>query len=100
MIEPLERGFGTVLGNSLRRVMLSSLPGGAVFSIKIDNIFHEFTSIPNVREDVTMIILNIKGLILQMQPDDDEIYTLRIKTKKDHVQFMLATLNVLLELKY
>lgn len=78
VIEPLERGFGTTLGNSLRRVMLSSLPGGAVFSIKIDNIFHEFTSIPNVREDVTMIILNIKGLILQMQPDDDEIYTLRI----------------------
>lgn len=79
VIEPLERGFGTTLGNALRRVMLSSLPGGAVFSIKIDNVFHEFTSIPNVKEDVTLIILNIKNLILDIDPEDDEVYTLRIQ---------------------
>lgn len=79
VIEPLERGFGTTLGNALRRVMLSSLPGGAVFSVKIDNVFHEFTSIPSVKEDVTLIILNIKNLILDIDPEDDEVYTLRIQ---------------------
>ncbi|MDY6062807.1 MAG: DNA-directed RNA polymerase subunit alpha [Erysipelotrichaceae bacterium] len=78
VIEPLERGFGTTIGNALRRVMLSSLPGGAVYSIKIDNIYHEFTSIPGVKEDVTMIILNVKGLILDINPSDDNVYTLRI----------------------
>ena len=76
VISPLERGFGTTLGNALRRVMLSSLPGGAVYSIKIDQIFHEFSSIKGVKEDVTMIILNIKNLILKV--DGDEPYTLRI----------------------
>ena len=61
-LEPLERGFGTTLGNSLRRVLLSSLPGVAVTSVKIDGIQHEFSTIPGVKEDVTEIILNIKGL--------------------------------------
>ena len=75
-IEPLERGFGTTIGNALRRVLLSSLPGAAVFSIKIENVYHEFTSVPGIVEDVTNIILNIKKLILKI--DDDEIYTLRI----------------------
>jgi DNA-directed RNA polymerase subunit alpha len=62
VIEPLERGYGTTLGNSLRRVLLSSLPGVAVTSVKIDGILHEFSTIPGVKEDVTEIILNIKGL--------------------------------------
>ncbi|MEG0841680.1 MAG: DNA-directed RNA polymerase subunit alpha [Erysipelotrichaceae bacterium] len=76
VIEPLERGFGTTLGNALRRVLLSSLPGGAVFSIKVDSVYHEFTAMKGVVEDVTAIILNIKSLIIDIQ--DDEIYTLRI----------------------
>lgn len=76
VVEPLERGFGTTLGNALRRVLLSSLPGAAVFSIKVDGVYHEFTSIPGIVEDVTAIILNIKTLVMSIQ--DDEIYTLRI----------------------
>ena len=76
VFEPLERGFGTTIGNALRRVLLSSLPGGAVFSIKVDGVYHEFTSIPGIVEDVTAIILNIKTLVMEIQ--DDEIYTLRI----------------------
>jgi DNA-directed RNA polymerase subunit alpha len=62
VLEPLERGYGTTLGNSLRRVLLSSLPGVAVTSIKIDGVQHEFSTIPGVKEDVTEIVLNIKGL--------------------------------------
>ena len=62
VLEPLERGYGTTLGNSLRRVLLSSLPGVAVVSIKIDGVQHEFSTIPGVKEDVTEIVLNIKGL--------------------------------------
>ena len=79
VISPLERGFGTTLGNALRRVMLSSLPGGAVYSIKLDGVYHEFSSIKGVREDVTMMILNIKSLILNIL--DDDSYTLRISAK-------------------
>lgn len=79
VISPLERGFGTTLGNALRRTMLSSLPGGAVYSIKVDGVFHEFSSIKGVKEDVTLIILNIKKLILDI--NDDEVYTLRISAK-------------------
>lgn len=62
ILEPLERGYGTTLGNSLRRVLLSSLPGVAVTSIKIDGVQHEFSTIPGVKEDVTELVLNIKGL--------------------------------------
>lgn len=79
VIEPLERGFGTTIGNALRRVLLSSLPGAAVFSVKIEGVYHEFTSIPGVKEDVTSIILNLKELIMTIS--DDEIYTLRISQK-------------------
>ena len=79
VFEPLERGFGTTIGNALRRVLLSSLPGAAVFSIKVDGIYHEFTSIPGVKEDVTAIILSIKTLIMEIA--DDEVYTLRISKK-------------------
>ena len=79
VISPLERGFGTTLGNALRRTMLSSLPGGAVYSIKVDGVFHEFSSIKGVKEDVTLIVLNIKNLILDIT--DDDVYTLRISAK-------------------
>ena len=79
VLEPLERGFGITLGNALRRVLISSLPGAAVFSIKADGVYHEFTTIPGVREDVAMMILNIKDLVMKI--DDDEIYTLKISAK-------------------
>ena len=69
VIEPLERGFGITLGNALRRVLLSSLQGGAVTAIKIDGVLHEFSSIPGVREDVTEIILNIKDLALKVDSE-------------------------------
>lgn len=64
--EPFERGFGTTMGNALRRVLLSSLPGAAVTSIKIEGVFHEFSTIPGVIEDVTILILNIKGVRLRL----------------------------------
>ena len=79
VLEPLERGFGITLGNALRRVLISSLPGAAVFSIKADGVYHEFTTIPGGREDVAMMILNIKDLVMKI--DDDEIYTLKISAK-------------------
>lgn len=79
VLSPLERGFGTTIGNALRRVLLSSLPGAAVFSIKVDGVYHEFTSIPGVREDVSMIILQLKKLIMKIE--DDEVYTLQISAK-------------------
>src|SRR6266702_3466857 len=64
--EPFERGFGTTLGNSLRRVLLSSLQGGAIVSVRIKGVLHEFSSIPGVKEDVTDIILHLKGVRLKM----------------------------------
>lgn len=79
VISPLERGFGDTLGNALRRVMWSSLPGAAVYSIKVDGVYHEFSSVKGVREDVTQIILNIKDLILDIS--DDDTHTLRISAK-------------------
>ena len=79
VLSPLERGFGTTIGNALRRVLLSSLPGAAVFSIKVDGVYHEFTTIPGVREDVSMIILQLKQLIMKIE--DDEVYTLQISAK-------------------
>jgi len=66
VVEPLERGYGTTLGNSLRRILLSSLPGTAVTSIKINGVQHEFSTIPGVREDVTEIVLNVKGIIAKL----------------------------------
>lgn len=79
VLSPLERGFGTTIGNALRRVLLSSLPGAAVFSIKVDGVYHEFTTIAGVREDVSMIILNLKKLIMKIE--DDEVYDLQISAK-------------------
>ncbi|ABR50521.1 DNA-directed RNA polymerase, alpha subunit [Alkaliphilus metalliredigens QYMF] len=77
VVEPLERGYGTTLGNSLRRIMLSSLPGAAVTSVKIEGILHEFSTIPGVKEDVTEIILNLKDLSIGI--DGNEPKTLRIE---------------------
>ena len=66
VIEPLERGYGTTLGNALRRILLSSLPGTAATSIKIAGVKHEFSTIPGVKEDVTEIVLNVKGIIAKL----------------------------------
>jgi len=79
VVEPLERGYGITLGNSLRRIMLSSLPGSAVTSVKIEGVLHEFTTIPGVLEDVTDIILNIKSLALKGYTD--ELRTIRIEAQ-------------------
>lgn len=73
VVEPLERGYGTTLGNSLRRVLLSSLPGAAVNAIQIDGVLHEFSTIPGVVEDTTEIILNLKQLALKIHSDDEKI---------------------------
>ena len=72
VVEPLERGYGTTLGNSLRRIMLSSLPGAAVSQVKIDGVLHEFSSVPGVKEDVTEIIMNIKSLAIKNNSDTNE----------------------------
>ena len=75
VVEPLERGYGTTLGNSLRRIMLSSLPGAAVSYVKIDGVVHEFSTIPGVKEDVTEIIMNIKSLSIKNTSATDESKT-------------------------
>jgi DNA-directed RNA polymerase subunit alpha len=80
VIEPLDRGFGYTFGNSLRRVLLSSLEGAAVTSVKIDGVAHEFTTLPGVREDVTDIILNLKNLICRLHGDSPEIEVRLAKT--------------------
>ena len=75
VVEPLERGYGTTLGNSLRRIMLSSLPGSAVSQVKIDGVLHEFSSLPGVKEDVTEIIMNVKGLSIRNTSETNEAKT-------------------------
>jgi len=72
IVEPLERGYGTTLGNSLRRILLSSLPGAAITNIQIDGVLHEFSTIKGVREDVAQIILNIKGLALKLYSEEEK----------------------------
>lgn len=72
VMEPLERGFGTTLGNSLRRILMSGLPGVAVTSVKIDGVLHEFSTIPGVHEDVTNIVLNLKGLCAKMFTEESK----------------------------
>ena len=79
VVEPLERGYGTTLGNSLRRIMLSSLPGAAVSQVKIEGVLHEFSSIPGVKEDVTEIIMNIKSLAIKNTSDTNEAKTAYIE---------------------
>ena len=80
-LEPLERGFGTTIGNALRRVMLSSLPGSAISSIKIDGVLHEFQTIEGVYEDVTTIILNLKGVVFKNHSNEPKV--VRINTSKE-----------------
>jgi len=77
IVEPLEPGFGYTLGNSLRRTLLSSIPGAAVTSIRIDGVLHEFTTVPGVAEDVTDLILNIKGLVVSSEHDEPVVMYLR-----------------------
>ena len=108
VVEPLERGYGTTLGNSLRRVLLSSLPGYAITSVKIDGILHEFSTIPGVKEDVTEIVLNLKNVILKIHGDgpktiyidangEEEITAGSIKTDSEveilNPELHIATLN-------
>lgn len=85
VIEPLERGYGITLGNSLRRIMLSSLPGAAVSQVKIDGVLHEFSSIPGVKEDVTEIIMNIKHLAIRNNSSSDEPKTAYIEVEGEKV---------------
>ncbi|MCL2159619.1 MAG: DNA-directed RNA polymerase subunit alpha, partial [Oscillospiraceae bacterium] len=73
VVEPLERGYGITLGNSLRRILLSSLPGVAVTSIKIDGVLHEISTIPHIKEDVTQIVLNIKGICARLNGDGPKV---------------------------
>jgi DNA-directed RNA polymerase subunit alpha len=77
VIEPLEPGFGYTLGNSLRRTLLSSIPGAAITSIRIDGVLHEFSTVPGVKEDVTDIILNLKGLVVSSESDEPVVMYLR-----------------------
>ena len=79
VIEPFERGFGTTLGNSLRRVLLSSMPGGAVYAIKMDGAIHEFSAVDGIVEDVTNIILQIKKLVFELNSDEDVTMTLDVE---------------------
>ncbi|MDE7198911.1 MAG: DNA-directed RNA polymerase subunit alpha [Lachnospiraceae bacterium] len=85
VVEPLERGYGITLGNSLRRIMLSSLPGVAVSQIKIDGVLHEFSSIPGVKEDVTEIVMNIKSLAIRNNSDANEVKTAYIEYEGEGV---------------
>ncbi|HZJ57428.1 MAG TPA: DNA-directed RNA polymerase subunit alpha [Clostridia bacterium] len=79
VVEPLERGFGTTLGNSLRRVLLSSLPGAAITSIKVEGVLHEFSTIPGIKEDLVEIILNLKELVIKMEQDEAKVVTVNIQ---------------------
>ena len=80
-LEPLERGFGYTIGNALRRVMLSSLPGSAITSVKIDGISHEFQTLDGVREDVALIVLNLKGIVIKNH--SSEAKTIRLNANKE-----------------
>ena len=82
-LEPLERGFGTTIGHALRRVMLSSMPGSAITSVKIDGVMHEFQKIDGVIEDVTTIVLNLKGIVIKNHSKDKK--TIRLKSSKEGV---------------
>lgn len=81
VVEPLERGYGITLGNSLRRILLSSLPGAAVTSVKIDGVLHEFSTVPGVVEDVTDIIINLKRLCIKLHADEEKV--LRIEVDRE-----------------
>ena len=78
VLEPLERGFGTTIGNALRRVMLSSLPGSAITSVKIDGVLHEFQKLDGVVEDVTAIILALKSVVIKNHTEEDKVIRLSV----------------------
>jgi DNA-directed RNA polymerase subunit alpha len=82
IIEPLERGFGTTLGNALRRILLSSLPGAAATSIKVDGVLHEFSTIPGMVEDITEVILNLKGLAVKLHTDQPKMAVINVTGPK------------------
>ena len=83
VVEPLERGFGITLGNALRRILLSSIPGAAVTYVKIDGVLHEFATIPGVVEDVTNLLLNLKGLPIQLNSDDPKVLSLSVSGARE-----------------
>jgi DNA-directed RNA polymerase subunit alpha len=83
VVEPLERGFGITLGNALRRVLLSSIPGAAVSYVKIDGVLHEFSTIPGVVEDTVDLLLNLKGLPIKLNSDDPKVLTLNVSGAKE-----------------
>ena len=83
VVEPLERGYGTTFGNSLRRILLSSIPGAAVRSVKIEGVLHEFSTIPGVVEDTTQIILNLKRLSLKIHSDEEKVLVIDAENKGD-----------------
>jgi len=82
VVEPLERGFGTTLGNALRRILLSSLPGAAATSIKVDGVLHEFSTIPGMMEDITEVILNLKGLAVKLHTDQPKMAIINVTGPK------------------
>ena len=95
VIEPLEKGFGTTLGNALRRVLLSSLQGTAITSIKINGVLHEFSTIEGVREDVTDIIMNLKNVTFNSKSNHTQKLTLNVKgPKKYYPQILMKTLRL------
>ncbi|HEV8268233.1 MAG TPA: DNA-directed RNA polymerase subunit alpha, partial [Thermoanaerobaculia bacterium] len=79
--QPLERGWGTTIGNALRRVLLSSIEGAAITAVKIEGVEHEFTAVPGVVEDVTDLVLNLKGLAIRMHDEGPRTLTLDVKAK-------------------
>src|SRR5690625_3370344 len=79
VVEPLERGYGTTLGNSLRRILLSSLPGAAINNVQIDGVLHEFSTVPGVVEDVTAIVLNLKKIAMKIHSEDVKTLELDIE---------------------
>ncbi len=81
-LEPLERGFGTTIGNALRRVMLSSMPGSAIVAVKIDGVMHEFQTIDGIVEDVTSIVLNLKNVVVKKQTSDVKIAHLHVEEER------------------
>ncbi|MCH2136392.1 MAG: DNA-directed RNA polymerase subunit alpha [Phycisphaerales bacterium] len=81
MVEPLERGFGTTVGNSLRRILLSSIEGAAITSVKIGGVDHEFSTIQGVKEDVTDILLNLRGLVISVDSDEDREWSMTLRAK-------------------
>lgn len=93
VVEPLERGYGTTLGNSLRRVLLSSLPGAAVTSIQIDGVLHEFSTIPGVVEDTTEIILNLKKLALKIHSDEQKTLEIDIDGGTDGYEVLAGDIR-------